>query len=187
MNWSTSLRRIFVGSPTAAAAFYVVTIVALIWFGAAAVVDLLAKREQLNDANVQLAEFAGRKRQGGTSAGSGPAGPGGSVFVEGPTVTVAGAALVQRLTEAITKVGGSVLSTQVDLPAARANTNLISIVASCELDQPALQQLLYDIEAGLPFLFVDQLHVQQPLAAAASGAGRLRVLVTVSGQWQGKV
>ena len=108
------------------------------------------------------------------------------MFVEGRTVTIAGAALVQRLTEAVTKVGGSVLSTQVDLPAARASTSAISVVASCELEQPALQQLLYDIEAGLPFLFVDQLHVQQPLAAAASESGRLRVLVTVSGQWQGK-
>ncbi|UFZ07137.1 type II secretion system protein GspM [Bradyrhizobium ontarionense] len=187
MNWSTSLRRIFVSSPASAAALYAITIIALIWLGSAAVLDLFAKREQLNDANAQLAEFAGRKQQGGALAGSGPTGPGGSVFVEGRTVTIAGAALVQRLTEAVAKVGGNVLSTQVDLPPARANASVISVVASCELDQPALQQLLYDIEAGLPFLFVDQLHVQEPLAAAASGAGRLRVLVTVSGQWQGKV
>ncbi|MGJ5181202.1 type II secretion system protein GspM [Bradyrhizobium oligotrophicum] len=186
MSWSTSLRKNFVSSPAAAAALYVGTIIGLIWLGAAAIIDQLDKRAQLNDANAQLAQFSVRKRPGGGAATS-TSSPGGSVFVEGPTVTVAGAALVQRLTEAVTRVGGSVLSTQVDLPAARATTSLISVVASCELEQPALQQLLYDIEAGLPFLFVDQLHVQQPLAAAESGAGRLRVLVTVSGQWQGKV
>jgi len=186
MNWSASLRGIFVNSPAAAAVLYAVTIAGLIWLGGAAVVDLLAQYQQLDDANAQVAQFAGRKRPGGAPAGSTSTAPGGSVFVEGRTVTIAGAALVQRLTEAITKVGGSVLSTQVDLPAARGGENLISVVASCELEQPALQQLLYDIEAGLPFLFVDQLHVQQSLAAAASGAGRLRVLVTVSGQWQGK-
>ena len=187
MNWSAALRRIFVSSPAAAAILYVVTIVALLWIGAATVVDLIAKHDQLNDANAQLVQFSGRKRPGGTSAAGSATAPGGSVFVEGRTVTIAGAALVQRLTEAIDKVGGSVLSTQVDLPAARANESLISVVASCELEQPALQQLLYDLEAGLPFLFVDQLHVQQPLAAAAGGVGRLTVLVTVSGQWQGKM
>lgn len=187
MNWATSLRRIFVSSPAASAILYAVTIVALLWAAAAAVADLIAKHDQLNDTNAQLAQFSGRKRPGGTSAASSSTAPGGSVFVEGRTVTIAGAALVQRLTEAIGKVGGSVLSTQVDLPAARGNENLISVVASCELEQPALQQLLYDLEAGLPFLFVDQLHVQQPLTAAAGGAGRLTVLVTVSGQWQGKM
>ncbi|WP_315739569.1 MULTISPECIES: type II secretion system protein GspM [unclassified Bradyrhizobium] len=187
MNWSTSLRRIFVNSPAASAILYAVTIVALLWLGAAAVVDLVAKRGQLNDTNAQLAQFSGRKRPGGSSAAGSATASGGSMFVEGRTVTIAGAALVQRLTEAISKVGGSVLSTQVELPAARATTNLISVVASCELEQPALQQLLYDLEAGLPFLFVDQLHVQQPLAAAAGGVGRLTVLVTVSGQWQGKM
>ncbi|WP_316181538.1 MULTISPECIES: type II secretion system protein GspM [unclassified Bradyrhizobium] len=187
MNWSTSLRRIFVNSPAASAILYAVTIVALLWLGAAAVVDLVAKRDQLNDANAQLSQFSGRKRPAGSSAAGSATASGGSVFVEGRTVTIAGAALVQRLTEAISKVGGSVLSTQVELPAARATTNLISVVASCELEQPALQQLLYDLEAGLPFLFVDQLHVQQPLAAAAGGVGRLTVLVTVSGQWQGKM
>ena len=187
MNWSTSLRRIFVTSPAAAAMLYAITTIALLWAGAAAVVDLVAKREQLNDTSAQLAQFSGRKRPDSGSAASGPTAAGASVFVEGQTVTIAGAALAQRLTEAITKVGGSVLSTQVELPAARANENQISVVASCELEQPALQQLLYDLEAGLPFLFVDQLHVQQPQAAAAGGVGRLTVLVTVSGQWQGRM
>ncbi|CCD94814.1 putative General secretion pathway protein M, GspM [Bradyrhizobium sp. ORS 375] len=186
MSWANWPHRIFVSSPAAAAALYAVSLLALIWFGAAAVLDLLAKRDQLNDVTTQLAQFAERKRPGGTTAVSVAAAPGGSVFVEGRTVTIAGAALVQRLTEAITKVGGNVLSTQVDLPAARTNANMISVVASCELEQPALQQLLYDIEAGFPFLFVDQLHVQQPLATAASEGARLRVQLTISGQWRGR-
>ena len=50
--------------------------------------------------------------------------------------------------------------------------------------QPALQQLLYDVEAGMPFLFVDQLTVQAPQATGAEIA-RMRVLIGVSGQWQG--
>ncbi|MGY3450452.1 type II secretion system protein GspM [Bradyrhizobium sp. USDA 4353] len=185
MSWLAPLRRILLGSPAIAAALYVATLIALIWAGATALADIIDKREQLNDASAQLAQFSGRKRPGATAA-SVAATPGGSVFVEGRTVTIAGAALVQRLTDAVAKVGGNVLSTQVELPAARANASMISVVANCELEQPALQQLLYDIEAGWPFLFVDQLHVQQSVAEAAGGAGRLRVLLTVSGQWQGQ-
>ena len=47
----------------------------------------------------------------------------------------------------------------------------MSLVASCELEQPALQQLLYDIEAGMPFLFVDQLVAQALVARARRAAG----------------
>ena len=45
---------------------------------------------------------------------------------------------------------------------------MISLMASCEIEQPALQQLLYDLEAGMPFLFVDQLVAQAPLPTAAA-------------------
>jgi uncharacterized protein len=54
-------------------------------------------------------------------------------------------------------------------------------------EQPSLQKLLYDLEAGMPFLFVDQLDVQVSLTTAMneSGSGRIRVVLGVSGQWQG--
>jgi general secretion pathway protein M len=37
----------------------------------------------------------------------------------------------------------------------------------------------------MPFLFVDQLVVQTPASFAASGNGKLRILLAVSRQWQG--
>jgi general secretion pathway protein M len=61
----------------------------------------------------------------------------------------------------------------------------LSVIASCEIDQPGLQQLLYDLEAGMPFLFIDQLVVQAPSNFGTSAEGKLRVLLTVSGQWKG--
>jgi general secretion pathway protein M len=57
------------------------------------------------------------------------------------------------------------------------------MVASCEIDQPALQPLLYDLEAGMPFLFIDQFAVQAP--ANASREGKMRILLAVSAQWRG--
>jgi general secretion pathway protein M len=111
----------------------------------------------------------------------------GSPFLEGQTLTVAGAALQQRIGSAVKAVGGNVLSSQIDLQGTDSKKGFLSLTASCELEQPALQQLLYDLEAGMPFLFIDQLTVQAPQAigSAADAATRMRVLIGVSGQWQG--
>jgi general secretion pathway protein M len=37
----------------------------------------------------------------------------------------------------------------------------------------------------MPFLFIDQLIVQAPSTLSSSGSGKLRILLAVSGQWQG--
>ena len=111
--------------------------------------------------------------------------PSGSAFLEGATVTIAGAALIQRVAGAVTKVGGSVLSTQLELKGTQSRAGFLSILASCEIEQVGLQQLLYDLEAGMPFLFIDQLVVQAASTPSSSETGRLRILLAVSGQWQG--
>jgi general secretion pathway protein M len=110
--------------------------------------------------------------------------PAGSAFLEGATVTIAGAALIQRVAGAVTKFGGNVLSTQVELKGTQSKAGFLSILASCEIDHVGLQQLLYDLEAGMPFLFIDQLIVQAPSTLSSSGSGKLRILLAVSGQWQ---
>ena len=132
-----------------------------------------------------LEQFEGGRPVAVRAQGPGGAWPSGSPFLEGATVTVAGAALLQRVTAAVAKFGGNVLSSQVDLQGTQSKTGFLTIIASCDIDQPGLQQLLYDVEAGMPFLFVDQLVVQAPASLAASGDGKLRILLAVSGQWRG--
>ena len=102
-------------------------------------------------------------------------------FLEGPTVTVAGAALLQRVGGAISRAGGSVLSSQVDLQRADSKDGWVGLTVSCDIEQGSLQKLLYDLEAGVPFLFIDQLVVQAPVTGVDQN--RMRVLLTVSGQW----
>jgi general secretion pathway protein M len=109
----------------------------------------------------------------------------GSAFLDGATVTVAGAALLQRVVGVVTRHGGSVLSSQLDLQGPQSKDSFLSVIASCDLEQHALQEIVYELEAGMPFLFVDQLVVQAPTAAASASGGKLRVLISVSGQWQG--
>jgi len=171
--------------PGVAALAYGLVLVLLLLIAWRTVSDLYERYAAYTAAGELLDQLEGRKPMpAGIKAGA-EAAPVGSPFLEGPTVTVAGAALQQRVSSAVTKVGGNVLSSQVDLEGSKAKQGYVSLVASCEVDQLALQQLLYDLEAGMPFLFVDQLVAQAPQAGPGEEGGRMRVLLGVSGQWQG--
>ncbi|WP_296743331.1 type II secretion system protein GspM, partial [Mesorhizobium sp.] len=133
-----------------------------------------------------LDQLQGRKGRGASAAALSAEHPG-TPFLEGPTVTVAGATLLQRVVAAVTSVGGTIQSSQVDVLGTQAKAGFVGLLVSCEMEQPSLQKLLYDLEAGMPFLFIDQLDVQVPQLTAANeqGVGRIRVVLGVSGQWQG--
>ena len=106
--------------------------------------------------------------------------PPGSPFLEGKTLTVANAALLQGITDIITHAGGTVASSGPQ--AAQSKDGYVTAIANCEIEQAALQQVLYQIEAGLPFLFIDQLTVQAPTLPTENG--RMRVLLGVTGLWR---
>ena len=108
--------------------------------------------------------------------------PLGSPFLEGPTVSVAGATLLQRVLAATKRVNGNTLSSQVDLQGPQSKSGFVSATFNLEVTATALQMLLYDIEAGMPFLFVDELVIQAPTGVA--DGGRLRVVLGVSAQRQ---
>ena len=184
MNQNPTLRKLL-AAPIFAAGSYLCVMILLLSVIGSSFTDILSQRMEVLNLRAMLEQLEGRKPAGGRGQGAGVAGPAGSPFLEGATVTVAGAALLQRVTAAITKLGGNVLSSQIDLQGTQAKTGFLTIIASCDIDQPGLQQLLYDLEAGQPFLFVDQLSVQAPASFASSGEGKLRVLLSVSGQWQG--
>jgi general secretion pathway protein M len=109
--------------------------------------------------------------------------PPGSPLLEGQTITLASAALLQRITGAVTDVGGSLASSEIEPQGGQAKDGFVRAMATFEIDQVALQALLYNIEAGMPFLFIDQLSVQMPMPA--DDGARMRVHISVSGLWQG--
>jgi general secretion pathway protein M len=163
---------------------YGVVLIGLLLLSWTAVADILDRRAALEAAGDMLARLEGRRpaAKRDTDASSDPV-PSGSPFLEGQTITVAGAALLQRVAGAVARVGGNVLSSQVEFQGTQSRDGYVSLIASCEIEHTALQPLLYDLEAGMPFLFVDQLVAQAP-AASAEG-GRTRVLLAVSGLWPG--
>lgn len=146
------------------------------------VAELAAQRDAVVAAEDRLARLQGRT----TPPAGVPSGlPAGSPFVEGPTLTVAGAALMQRISGAADRAEGRITSSQVALQGNEFGPGFVGVTANLEIAQPELQRLLYDLEAGMPFLFIDQFAGQAPTAGADSEDGRMRVQLTVYGQWQG--
>jgi general secretion pathway protein M len=153
----------------------------IVWLALASLADNYA---EFSAASIRLDAIEGRRTP--VENVGGPSGPAvsGSPFLEGPTVTLAGADLQQRVVAAVQKVGGNVLSSQVDLQGAQSKQGYVSLTTTCEIEQAVLQPLLYDIEAGMPFLFIDQLVVQAPQSSGGTEGQRMRVQIDVSGQWQ---
>lgn len=168
----------------AAVSIYVTLVVLFAFISWKAIAEIFEHHAAVAATNNLLEQLQGRRPH--PAPADGETVVTGSPFIEGQTLTVAGAALLQRVSTAVTRVGGNMLSSQEDLHGTQAKPGYVGVIANFELSQPALQQLLYDLEAGMPFLFVDQLVVQTP-SASASGPqeGRFRVLLEVSGQWQG--
>jgi len=108
--------------------------------------------------------------------------PPGTPSLEGQTLTTASATLLQRITSIITKAGGTVISSEMVVRDAQSKDGYVTAIANCELEQESLQKVIYEIEAGMPFLFIDQLQIRVP---ETGQAGRLRVLFGVAGLWTG--
>lgn len=173
------------GSPLIAVTLYLAVTGGLLLMAGLSIADVIAHRQALAQTSDLLDQLRGRNGAAKNAAAALAEHPG-TPFLEGPTVTVAGANLLQRVAAAVSNVGGSVQSSQVDVTGAQLKDGFVGLVVSCELEQPAVQKLLYDLEAGMPFLFVDQLDVQVPQTTALdeAGTGRVRVILGVSGQWQ---
>ena len=186
MTSAQTITRTLTHSPLIAVVLYIAVAGALLATTGFAVSDILDHRRGLAQTSDLLDQLRGRGPRGAGGSSVAAEHPG-TPFLEGPTVTVAGATLLQRVAAAVSNVGGTIQSSQVDVLGTQAKDGLVGLVVSCEMEQPALQKLLYDLEVGMPFLFVDQLDVQVPQMTSVndSGSGRIRVVLGVSGQWQG--
>ena len=185
MAGANAVARWLTGSPLIAVTLYVAVTGGLLLMAGLSIADVIAHRQALAQTSDLLDQLRGRKGAA-KNAAAGLAKHPGTPFPEGPAVAVTGANLLQRVAAAVVNVSGSVQSSPVDVSGAQMKDGFIGLVVSCELELPALQKVLYDLEAGMPFLFVDQLDVQVPQTTALSDApsGRVRVILGVSGQWQ---
>jgi general secretion pathway protein M len=180
MTGREAVERVLNYSPLVAASIYGVVAIALLAMTWLALAGIYSGESALAETASLLERLQGRKVSPAADGGAMT----GSPFLEGPSVTVAGAALLQRVAGAVTRAGGSVQSSQVDV--AGSQGGMVKLEISCEIGQADLQHLLYDLEAGMPFLFVDELTAEMPQAVGANdGVGRMHVQLAVSGEWQG--
>jgi general secretion pathway protein M len=108
----------------------------------------------------------------------------GPPFLDGQTITIAGAVLQQRVQQAVAKAGGILSSSQVDLDGPEAAKGFVYLTATTETSQPAIQTILYDVEAGMPYLFIDKLSIQPPMDLSGQDTGKMRMTIRVGGQWR---
>jgi general secretion pathway protein M len=183
MNASLRALELYVTrNPVAAIATYAVVLLACLLLIGFSLSEMVTRRQEVSQLSETLAQIQGRGiARPGRDVRENQARPEGSPFLEGQTVTVASAALLQRIADAVLRVGGTMLSSQVELEGTNAKDGFVTVVATSELEEPKLQALLYDLEAGMPFLFIEQLVAQ---LTTTSGSQRMRLLLSVSGQWQ---
>jgi general secretion pathway protein M len=108
---------------------------------------------------------------------------GGSLVLEGSTATIASAALLQRVNGAVTGAGGTIASSEVEQGGVPSKDGYLKVITNFEMSQDGLQRVLHDLESGMPFLFIEQLLVQN--IDNDADAARLRVPLAVSGLWIG--
>lgn len=164
--------------------YYVSTILGLVaatWLALAT----LADRYSAYSESAALLERMERRHTAGALAEDGGLAMTGSPFLEAETLTIAGAELQKHVTALVREGGGNVLSSQVDLQQAEGSTDHVSLTMSAELDQSAVQKLLYDIEAGMPLLFIDRLLLQPVQQQSGDPAvSRMRAQLSISAQWK---
>ncbi len=151
-----------------------------LWF----VDDLWSRSSEIAAAQERLDQLTEHSRPRPSASIASDTSVNGSPFLDGRTITIAGAALAQRVGDAVTKAGGSLTSSQVELDGPEAKNGFVTLTANVDVAQAALQTVLYDIEAGMPFLFVDKLSIQSPEDFGEPESGRMRMTVSVVGQWR---
>lgn len=102
-----------------------------------------------------------------------------SPFFQAPTITVAGAMLQQRVENEVAQVGGRLASSEVEI-GGRGQESRIGLRAELTIGQTAMQRLLFNLETGRPYLFIESFEARAP--DKSDGPAEMRVALTLSGQ-----
>jgi general secretion pathway protein M len=168
--------------PAVSAGLYLALIVILALTAFLMLMDTMESYQARNASLEQLGRMQERGQRASGQPNLNREWPPGSPLLEGSTVTVAGAALLQRVSSAVTQLGGNLVSSELESLESVPKDDALKATANFEIEQNALAKVLYNLEAGMPFLFVDQLVVS---ASPSDEGGKMRVMVQVSGRWSG--
>lgn len=92
-------------------------------------------------------------------------------FLEGQTLALAANTLQQRIAGLVEEIGGKLSTIGVEPPSDEPEARSRVIVqATADMDVDALQTLLFRLESGAPFIFVESLNVSR-IPPEESGSG----------------
>jgi general secretion pathway protein M len=159
----------------------------LIWAGVFSAIN--GNLEVEIDGKSQLLESLQRRATSAT-VGTDKAGATAAQFaaISAPTETVAASTLQQYLLDGLEQAGGAVQSVQAEPGRETTAQGLHRVTAQIVFDgsTDTLQNLLFELETGTPYVFVDTLSAQPAAAsdgAAANVSELLRVTLVVSSYW----
>lgn len=111
---------------------------------------LIAQRQR-DELIAQVSELRSRPNAGGD-------------FLRGDNEAIIGAALQDQIKQFVEAARGELSSTQVLPGRDEGQFRRISVRAQMGTDAAGLQRLIYDIEAHVPYLFVDNLRIRAPIS-----------------------
>jgi general secretion pathway protein M len=138
------------------------------------------------DATQELSEQQNllERLQSGARSKVGPRGPAkvttapAAAFLNESTLGLASATLEAHVTQ-LTSQHATLVSFAVQSSAAPDPTDNVRIEASMDITLSALQILLYDLETGTPYVFVDSMTVRPTAGAAQADAANVALRVTL--------
>jgi general secretion pathway protein M len=92
-------------------------------------------------------------------------------LLAGTNEPIAAAQLQERLKTAVDHVSGDLRSTQVLQARDDGAFRRVTVKAQLSVDLPALQHVVYELEAAMPYLFLDDVEIAQRPAARGSQPG----------------
>ena len=129
--------------------------------------------------------------EGGARSKVGPGGPAkataapAAAFLDEPTLGLASATLEAHVTQ-LASQHATLVSFSVQSSTAPDSTDSVRIEATMDITLSALQILLYDLETGTPYVFVDSMTVRPAAGAAQADAANasLRAILGLHALWR---
>jgi len=107
-----------------------------------------------------------------------------SAFLAATTVALAGAQLQTRLTDLVALQKANISSAGIQ-KTSHDDADVVRLQATFDMKLTALQKLLYDLETGTPYMFIDALSIQpQGNAPRSTEEPLLHVTMTLRAIWR---
>lgn len=105
-----------------------------------------------------------------------------AAFLDAQTAGLASAQLEAYLAQLVAEQQGSLVSSSVQKEAKSDGPDVVRVQANVEISYEALQKLLYKLETGTPYVFIEAMTVQAP--SAATHASAMRVTFNLRAIWR---